>query len=233
VALVERARAGTRILRAAGLRTTIRLGAAQAWSEETSLGLRCPLEGLPERRPARVPVAMEPTDCATFDGFERELERVGGTEAVEILVRAWSCRAGVRTLYVASDDGGGPLYCQWLITDGDQTTMHARSPDRYPALWPGEVLLEGAYTFTWARGQGVMADGMWQLLDRARAHGARTALTYVAPDNVPSLRGCANVGFRPDHVRRQVSRGGRTRFAFERLDPEAQAAWDAAIAPRR
>ena len=105
--------------------------------------------------------------------------------------------------------------------------------DRSPALWPSEVLLEGAYTFTGARGQGVMADGMWQLLDRARTDGARTAITYVAQDNIPSLRGCANVGFRPDHVRRHARRAGRTRSAFDRLDPEAQAAWDAATAPRR
>jgi hypothetical protein len=211
----------------------MRLGAAQAWSSETYLGLRCPLEALPERRPARVPVVMERTDCASFDGFAGELDRVNGPEAIEILVRAWSCAAGVRTLYVATGGDGAPLYCQWLITEHDQSAMHAHSPDRYPALWPGEVLLEGAYTFTGGRGQGVMADGMWQLLDRARSGGARTAITYVAQDNVPSLRGCANVGFHPDHVRRHLRRAGRIRSSFDRLDVEAQAAWDAATAPRR
>ena len=51
-----------------------------------------------------------------------------------------------------------------------------------------------------------MADGMSQLLASARDAGDLKAYTYVDEGNIPSLRGCANVGFEPDHLmsRRQA-----------------------------
>ena len=88
----------------------------------------------------------------------------------------------------------------------DQDLIGASGAGKYAKLAGGEVLLEGAYTFTRFRGVGAMADGMWQLLAMARRDGARCAFTYVADDNIPSLRGCANVGFVADHVHFSVRR---------------------------
>ena len=84
-------------------------------------------------------------------------------------------------------------------------------------------MLEGAYTFTEFRGKKAMSDGMWQLLAIARDEGYASALTYVADDNVPSLRGCAAVGFVPDHAHLSVRR--LTRRRTDRL-PVDDAMWE-------
>ena len=94
-------------------------------------------------------------------------------------------------------------YAQWLIRAEDQDLLHRHAPGRFNHLEPDEVLLEGAFTFAAFRSMGAMADGMAQLLRIAAGEGATSALTYVAIDNVPSLRGCANVKFDLDHVTRQ------------------------------
>jgi hypothetical protein len=73
-----------------------------------------------------------------------------------------------------------------------------------------------------------MADGMWQLLRGARDGGADAAITYVAVDNVPALRGCAHVGFVPDHVRLNTRRFGKTRSVIRPVNEETFDAWAAA-----
>ena len=85
--------------------------------------------------------------------------------------------------------------------------------------------VEGAFTFAAFRRMGAMADGMAQLLRIAAAEGATSALTYVAIDNVPSLRGCANVGFDLDHVRVSIRRLGRRRSFTHDPDADASLAW--------
>jgi hypothetical protein len=140
--------------------------------------------------------------------------------------------ADVRTLYVADADDGRPIYAQWLIGRPDQWRLEAETPGAHDALADDEVLLEGAYTFVAFRGVGAMADGMWQLLRIARDEGgAAAAITYVRDDNVPSLRGCARVGFVLDHVRVNSTRLGRGRSERSVIGPAAQRAWETAIQP--
>jgi hypothetical protein len=111
--------------------------------------------------------------------------------------------------------------------------LHNIKKGLFPQLGEGEALLEGAYTFVSARGNGAMADGMAQLLGDARDAGDRKVYTYVAEGNVPSLRGCANVGFEPDHLRLVVSRFGIRRVKHTPVDAASRATWDKAVAPRK
>ena len=108
--------------------------------------------------------------------------------------------------------------------------LHAHAPSRYPHLGEGEVILEGAYTFTAFRQLGAMRDGMAQLLRIAAAEGANSALTYVEAHNVPSLRGCADVGFRPDHVRASIRRLGRRTGTTRQLEDDERLLWSRATA---
>jgi hypothetical protein len=169
---------------------------------------------------------MTPRDCATFDGLDQELPRTSGTDYLEVLLRLWSCEAGIRELFVADGAVGQPAYCQWLVRQRDQWRLHEHAPGRYPALRTDEVLLEGAYTFLAYRRRGAMADGMWQLLARARDEGARAAITYVADDNRASLRGCAAVGFEPDHMSRADRRLGFRRSVLLPIDATARQFWE-------
>lgn len=216
--------------RRAGAASIVTVVLRRAWSTRTWLGLRCDLSNLPPVRPASVPVAMQPLPCPGFDGFAREAEQVSGEDALEMAQRVRMCAEGVTTLYVARAHDGRPIYAQWLISAAEQRPLHRYAPGLFPPLEADEALVEGAYTFVDFRKRGAMADGMAQLLAAARVAGARSVITYVLGDNVPSLRGCANVGFTADHVRVTTRRLGRRRSVRQPLDERALAQWHAAIA---
>jgi len=172
---------------------------------------------------------MEPQDTSSFSGFDDELERVSDGERIDVADRQRLCAAAVTTLYVAVDDAGMPIYAQWLVRHDEQEALHRTTNGLFPNLGDGEALVEGAYTFVSFRRLGAMADGMRQLLISARDAGDRKVLTYVAQDNIPSLRGCANVGFVPDHLRHDLRRFGRRRVQHLPLDAPSLARWSAAV----
>lgn len=219
-------------VRRVGLGTAGRAVAEQSWHTKLFLGLRADLAALPDVRPAKEPITMTERDPRTYRGFDDELENATGADYIEVCFRILSCRAGVRSLYVADGATGRPAYAQWLVRAADQDRIHEHSPGRYPRLGPDEVLLEGAYTFRDYRRMGMMADGMAQLLRIARDEGFRSAITYVGAENVASLRGCANVGFGLDHVRQNRRRLLLRRSRMTVADARAGELWAAATAPR-
>lgn len=216
-----------------GPRWSFRKLLKQTWGTNVFLGLRCELASLPPIRPAKFEITMKPCDSASFPGFIDELERVSGLECFDVALRDSMCSAGVRTLYAATGPDGSSAYTQWLVTARDEHLLHLHKPGRYPRLAPDEVLLEGSYTFRSARRTGVMSDGMAQLLRIARVNGAHSAITYVGADNIPALRGCANVGFTLDHVRMNVRRFGFLWSGVRPIDERMRQGWTTATAPHR
>jgi hypothetical protein len=202
--------------------------AEQAWGERCYFGLRADLTALPERKPARLPLDMCPVELLSFHGFETEREQATSGDLKQLLLRERFRLHGVTTLYVAETSRGRPIYCQWLVRPQEMRLMDDCVPDTYEPLADDEVMLEGAYTFTEFRGKKAMSDGMWQLLAVARDEGYRTALTYVADDNVPSLRGCAAVGFVPDHAHLSIRRLTRRRTDRQPVDDAMWERWRAA-----
>ncbi len=205
------------------------LALRRVWSSSISFGLCADLSGLPAARPARIAMRMEPQDPDSFTGFDDELELVSGVGRVEVADRQRLCAAGVATLYAAVDDSGLPIYAQWLIRRNEQEPLHRRTHGLFPQLGETEALVEGAYTFMNFRRLGAMADGMRQLLVQSRDAGDQKVFTYVAEDNVPSLRGCANVGFVLDHVRLDRRRLGVRRVFRVPPDASSEARWAAAV----
>lgn len=216
-------------LRGLGARTLVRAVGRRLWSTTRALGLRAPVDDLPDPKPAGIPVAMRETEPTSFASFRDELARARGDDRMEVLGRERFCRGGVTTMYVAADHEGRPVYAQWLVTSADQDRLHAVTGGTFPRLDDREALVEGAYTFTDFRKLGVMAVGMAQLLRIAGERGAQSVITYVSDDNVPSLRGCARVGFGLDHVRVTTRRLGVRRSRRAPLDDRARAAWEAAV----
>ena len=221
------------LLRGAGLRVFLRKAMEQTWWTKLFFGLRCDLDSLPPIRRSKIEIAMKPWDSTTFRSFAEELKQVKGPDYVEVFLRQALWEAGVQTLHVAVGPDGSPAYLQWLITPDKQHLVHAHQPGRYPTLQSDEVLLEGAYTFCCYRRTGAMGDGMAQLLRIARAQGARKAFTYVAADNIPSLRGCANVGFVLDHVRMNTRHLGLRSSIVLPADNQARHVWSVAVSSRR
>ncbi len=214
-----------------GTGVMLKSAADTLWGAKRFLGLRADLAELPQVKPAKVAVAMEPRDVRSFRGFDEELRQTSGTDHAQVLFRTWLAAAGVQELYAAVDDAGAPVYVQWLVRHRDQHLLRDEAPNRHPELRPDEVLLEGAYTFVAFRRMGVMADGMSQLLHTAAAEGARTAFTYVEPDNIGSMRGCASAGFVLDHVRVNSRRLGRTVSTVRPADATETDSWQGAVGP--
>ena len=217
-------------LRSLGMRDAAGLVGEQLWYTKSFFGLAASLQTLPVTRPAKIPVVMRSTDPATFDGFDRELHDATGADYAQLLLRQGLCRAGITELYVAENPDGDAIYTQWLTRAQGQEQLHAHAPGRYPTLSEDEVLLEGAYTFSRFRQLGAMRDGMSQLLQIARDEGKTIAFTYVETHNVPSLRGCADVGFRTDHMRGSIRRLGRRRGFRRPVNEDDLSLWQQATA---
>jgi L-amino acid N-acyltransferase YncA len=201
-----------------------------AWSTDHAFGLRCSLETVRPPRRAKVAVRMErATGASVVADLKQELAKADPDDAVELINRRRMCERGVQVLFVARSDSGEAIYLQWLVGHGQQHLLHALSPHLFPHLAEGEFLVEAAYTFAAFRRQGVMSDGMYQLVAAAQALGGTVVLTYVSFGNVASLRGCAAVGFEPDHVRVTTRRLGRRRSRYIPLDDEALTEWRLAV----
>lgn len=222
-----------RHVRRMGTGVAARALGAQAWSVKRELELGCALAERPPVPRAKVPVTMLETDPRAFGGFAEELELAGGTEYGQALRRVLVCRAGIRGLHVAHDEDGSPVYAQWLLDRAERDRLRRRLPGPWRQLGSDELMVEFAYTFARHRGKGAMAAGMGALLEIASGHGASTVYTYVRPDNVPSLRGCAKVGFAPLHMVSTSFRLGFHRVHSVPPDPDVWTQWELAVAPRR
>lgn len=201
-------------------------------SRGVEFGLRCNLEQLPVLRPASIPLTLERQD-GPFGGFEAELERTTGADFGRTLRRKRLHEQGVRTLHVALNSDRAPVYVQWLVTPPDKHMLDKCDPGFWPPLKDHEVLLEFAYTFTPFRGLGVMANAMGQLLRVGAALGAKSALTYVRFDNIPSLRGCAKVGFDLDHIKTVSMRLGVRQSKIGASSETDLQCWQQATAARQ
>ena len=202
----------------------------RAKSHSVEVGLRCDLERLPALRPAAMPVSMEPC-LGSFAGFDEELARTSGLDYGRALHRRRLHDAGLRTLHVAWSRERVPVYVQWLVGPAEWPVLDALEGSFWPRIGQGEVLLEFAYTFVPFRGKGVMSDAMGQLLRIAAAGGASVAYTYVTVDNVPSLRGCAHVGFELDHMKESSRQMGIRRSVIRAPEQGERAAWERSTAP--
>jgi hypothetical protein len=203
----------------------------RAKSHSLEVGLRCDLARLPALRTAAMPLSMEPC-VGSFAGFDEELERTSGLDYGRALHRRRLHDAGLRTLHVAWSSGRVPVYVQWLVGPEEWQVLDALEGSFWPRPGEGEVLLEFAYTFVPFRGKGVMSDAMGQLLRIAAADGAAAAYTYVTVDNVPSLRGCAHVGFELDHMKETSRHMGIRRSVIRPPEQSEREAWERSTAPR-
>jgi hypothetical protein len=216
--------------RRSGAREAFRQFRGRFWASTTSFGLRAELRHAPPRPAAKIPVVMRPAEPREFAGFDEELTCAAGGDAVEVTQRMRLCQGGVTTLYVAQSEDGESVYAQWLVRHNEQGPLHAVTGGLFPNLEQGQALVEGAYTFIAFRKLGVMADGMHQLLTAAQAAGDECVFTYVSSANIASLRGCANAGFVPDHLRVDSWRLGRRSIERVPLTEDARQNWATAVA---
>ena len=157
---------------------------------------------------AKIPLAVPPLadrDLAALFGHAGAATEL--SERMEVAWRRAFIEKGARGGFVAIDERSAtPCYVQWLLSPRDNAFI--KKLGGFPPLADGEALLENAYTPPAYRGLGVMAAAMAQIAERASDFSARKVLTFVATDNIASLKGCQRAGFYPHLLHR------RTRFGF-------------------
>lgn len=183
-------------------------GAARRfYSDRTDLMLQRDMSQPVEVPSAKIPIRIRSIIQADFETVAREVpERVG------IL------KSGIPTCYLAITDSNKICYMQWLI---DASQNHSRPQAISWRLGPDEMLLEWAYTFHDFRGLGVMSCAMAQILKEAQQRNARFVYTIVERNNIASLKGCRNVGFRPHKIRKEK---WRMLHQSQHYEPLAEAA---------
>jgi GNAT superfamily N-acetyltransferase len=187
-------------------------------TQSSRLGLRRDLDQPLEMPRAKIPMFVRPLTAEDLPIVLPE-SGVDGAEKADIADRhALLAKAGM-CAYVAVDERTDtPCYIQWLLGPSQNDVI--RKLECFPVLAQGEALLEGAYTPPRHRGLGVMSVAMAMIAERAADIGARHVLTFVAEDNIASLKGCQRAGFQPHllHEYEQWGFGVRRRNTFTTLD---------------
>ncbi len=192
--------------------------ALRLYSDTTFLGLRRDLSTAFKTPDARIPLKVRPLDPRDDLSFiDINEPGISPAAAFERLHQINMIKAKIRVCYLALDQNDRPCYMQWLIPSSENDRIQAFYGDIFPRLKEDEALLEGAYTIEDYRGQGVMANAMAQIAERARELGARQVITFVGERHVASLKGCKKAGFVPYLRRRETYRLFRRKVTFTPL----------------
>lgn len=162
-------------------------GIMRTYSDRRDYLLRRDLSAPIDNPPAKIPVRVRPL-------AEPDIPIV----AAEVPDRLAALKSGLPTCYLGVTENDEICYMQWLIGPSHN---HLRPRNIGLTLEPDERLLEWAYTFKRFRGLGIMPCAMSVLVQRAAETGARWLYTVVEENNIPSLKGCRAVGFRPYKLR--------------------------------
>lgn len=159
-------------------------------------GLRRTLAEQIEPPRAKIPLRVRPFEAGDEEAlFGHRHTQTDAEDAEEVRYRLEHLEADIPTPYVAIDEATGtPCYMQWLMGADQNRKIQARHWG-FPILARNEALLENAYTPPAYRGKHIMAEAMYLIAERARDFGADYAMTFVAGDNIPSLKGCKRAGF--------------------------------------
>jgi hypothetical protein len=135
----------------------------------------------------------------------RDLINATRRERKDILLRYAHLAENIPTCYVVEDQTiGEPVFIQWLMTERSNDSISRFFKGRFPKLSSKEALLENAYIPKHHRGRGVMVQALLAMSEFATVEGFWWIATFVAKDNLPSLKGCLRAGFYPFAIRRDV-----------------------------
>lgn len=173
--------------------------ASRLYQEWLSYGLRRDLSIAFEVPKARIPISVrELRDTDIPHLFPSDTSQLPREAQLEIAARRAHLRENIPTCYVAIDlRKDTPCFAQWLMDSRQNDKIQRFFDGRFPLLHSDEALLENAYTPLEYRGKGIMPTAMAMIAEHAIEMGCRYVLTFVAQENVPSLKGCTKAGFTP------------------------------------
>jgi GNAT superfamily N-acetyltransferase len=196
--MINQLRGAVQLMKA-GAWTDIRQATRAYWrSDSETIGLRRDLSISITAPSAAIPLTireLRPADVPILFACDDDVR--SGEAMRQRAIRLRMTQADLKTCYVAANDDDQPCYVQWLIGPSEKEKLRELFDDRFPTLRDDEMLLEGAFTLEAWRGKGIMAAAMARIAASAADHDARWVITFVAEDNIPSLKGCKKAGFEP------------------------------------
>jgi GNAT superfamily N-acetyltransferase len=185
------------------IRLALQAVSERMYGNNSSVGLRRDLSKAFEVPSAKLQIVIRPLRPDDDLAFLHRGEGEDGFTRFAQLRQLRMIKLNLPTCYVAVAPEGDVCFMQWLIRATENEEIQANFGSQIPLLNPDEALLEGAYTVPAYRGRGIMASAMAQVAEKAKQFGARWAITFVAQENEPSLKGCARAGFEPYTLRYQ------------------------------
>jgi hypothetical protein len=131
-----------------------------------------------------------------FEEAARGLKALELDARREVVTRLRFHRGGVPGCHVGRDARGELVSLQWLVRPRDNAALTAACPNLYYPLEPDEVMIENVFVFPSFRGLGCFETANHAVLDLALREGFRRCHTYVRKDNVASINGNLDLGFR-------------------------------------
>lgn len=163
-----------------------------------SFGLRRDLDQDFANPSAKIEITVrEITETDIPKLFDLKQTGLASPDIYELSVRKKFLSEKIGKCYVAVTADGEPCYLQFLMSSKDNQKIQVSFDGRIPLLKEDEALIENAFTPPRFRGLGIMPAAMAQIAEKAKAFDARWVMTFVAHDNIPSLKGCNKSGFYP------------------------------------
>ena len=178
-------------------------GRGRHHSDWISFGLRRDLRAPFAAPQAAIPLSIRPLredDVARL--FDLDDPNLSADERALRENRRAMARQRIKTGYVATNGDDEPCFVQWLLDARENERLRGYFKGIFPRLADDEALLEGAFTSEPQRGKRIMPHGMATVAERGGELGARWVVTFVADDNIASLKGCKRAGFSP-YLRRE------------------------------
>ncbi len=185
----------------------------RTYRKETFIGLARYLEEPDTELRCKIDYTLRLASPADIEEMVRLLPGEGKEAIFDILQRKWFFESGFRNCYVARTAGANELcYMQWTISRKDENAQSEGFISSFPRLSQSDMQLEHAYTFKKFRGNKIMPAVMNQLFQIARERGFKRVITYVLKENIASLKGCYNVGFRDFEIVHRTKLPFSTRY---------------------
>jgi RimJ/RimL family protein N-acetyltransferase len=185
--------------------------ATRLYADQSSMILRCDLENPPPAPRARISFLVRKLEPKDVPSIVKERPR-----RLPLILEK------IPTCYVAVTNDDRLVYMNWVVLSSEWKQFRTYfAGDLYKELESNECMFEFAYTFEAFRGLGVMGAALAEIVAQLiKEHPElQCGYTYVLDDNIASLKGCRNAGFRPYMERREHWRAMKMREEFLALTP--------------
>lgn len=112
-----------------------------------------------------------------------------------------------------------PCHFQWVFDSNDNKLLSKYYTGEYPHLTNGDAILEHALTIPNYRRKGIHTQAHCQIINsEIKQFNNNAFLSFINPQNIPSLKVAINQGFKPTLIRKEIWFLNTHKFIFEQYE---------------